>query len=134
MEKLFNNTSIFVGIIGGATAKLLGGWDTLLYCLLAVMVLDYITGVLKAVANKNLSSRIGFVGLIKKIMIFIVVACSVILTKITGDVIPLREVTVVFFSCNEMLSLLENAAEFINIPPKLKSVLLQLRDKEDKDE
>lgn len=133
MEKLFNNVSITTGIIGGIITKLFGSSDTLLYCLLAVIILDYITGVLRAIYSKTLSSEIGFMGLIRKVMIFIVVACSVILTKITDNVIPIRETTIMFFLCNEIISLLENAAEFINIPPKLKSILLQLRDKEDKD-
>ncbi len=133
MEKLFNNISITAGLLGGIIAKALGGSDTLLYCLLAVIILDYATGVLRAIMNKTLSSSIGFKGLIKKVMIFIVVACSVILSKITDNVIPIRETTIMFFVCNEIISVLENAAEFVNIPPKMKSVLLQLRNTENEE-
>lgn len=129
MEKLFNHFSIWAGIVGGITANLLGGFDDLLYSLLVLVVLDYITGICKAVYNKELSSHKGFKGLLGKIIIFIVVACSVIITRLTGDVIPLRETTIVFFISNELISILENAAEFTALPPCIKDILLQLRSK-----
>ena len=97
--------------------------------ILLFAVLDYFTGIVKAIYKKELSSAIGFKGLVKKVMVFVVVAVAYNVQKLTGDVIPLREVVIVFFICNEALSILENAAEFINIPPQLKAVLLQLRDK-----
>lgn len=129
MEKLFNTTSITAGILGGYLIKLLGGADTLLYCLLIAVIMDYTTGILKAIANKRLSSKVGFKGLTGKVMIFMIVACSVIISKLTEGIIPLRETTIMFFICNEIISLLENAAEFVNIPPKLREILLQLRQK-----
>ena len=72
---------------------------------------------------------IGFKGIVKKIMVFVVIAVAYNVQRMTGDTIPLREIVIVFFICNEALSVLENAAEFINIPQQLKDVLLQLRDK-----
>lgn len=72
---------------------------------------------------------IGFKGIVKKIMVFVVIAVAYNVQRMTGDTIPLREIVIVFFICNEALSILENAAEFINIPQQLKDVLLQLRDK-----
>lgn len=92
-------------------------------------MLDYFTGILKAVYKKELSSAIGFKGIVKKIMVFVVIAVAYNVQRMTGDTIPLREIVIVFFICNEALSILENAAEFINIPQQLKDVLLQLRDK-----
>ena len=92
-------------------------------------ILDYFTGILKAVYKKELSSAIGFKGIVKKIMVFVVIAVAYNVQRMTGDTIPLREIVIVFFICNEALSILENAAEFINIPQQLKDVLLQLRDK-----
>ena len=80
-------------------------------------------------AKKELSSAIGFKGIVKKIMVFVVIAVAYNVQRMTGDTIPLREIVIVFFICNEALSILENAAEFINIPQQLKDVLLQLRDK-----
>ena len=129
IEKMFNGVSIVGGIVGGFLCQWLGGWDVILKALIALVILDYITGVLKAIATKTLSSQIGFKGLIRKIVIFIVIATAVIIQSVVGDAIPLREVTIIFFLCNEGISLLENASEFVPIPDKLKDTLIQLRDK-----
>lgn len=129
MGKMFNLISVISGVVGGFIAYLFGGWDVMLYTILLFTVLDYFTGVLKAFYKKQLSSEIGFKGIIKKIMVFIVVAVAYNVQKMTGNAIPLREIVIVFFICNEALSILENAAEFISIPQQLKDVLLQLRDK-----
>lgn len=129
MEKMFNLFSAIGGIIGGFIVSLFGGWDMMLYTILLFAVLDYFTGILKAIYKKVLSSEIGFKGIVKKIMVFVVIAVAYNVQKLTGDMIPLREIVIVFFICNEALSVLENAAEFIKIPQQLKDVLLQLRDK-----
>lgn len=129
MEKLFNGFSIVGGIVGGFLCQVLGGWDVILKALVALVILDYITGVLKAVSTKTLSSAVGFKGLIRKIVIFIVIATAVIVQSVIGDAIPLREIVIIFFVCNEGISLLENASEFVPIPKKLKDTLIQLRDK-----
>ena len=131
MEKLWNGISVIIGILGGIGVKLFGGFDKLLATIIVLVVLDYITGILKAVMTKTLSSEIGFKGIIKKIIVFIVIAVSVCIQGLIGDNIPLREITIMFFVCNEALSLLENAAMFVPIPDKLKDVLLQLRDKKE---
>lgn len=129
MGKMFNLISIIGGVVGGFIVSLFGGWDAMLYTILLFAVLDYFTGLLKAFYKKQLSSEIGFKGIIKKIMVFVVVAVAYNVQRMTGNAIPLREIVIVFFICNEALSILENAAEFINIPQQLKDVLLQLRDK-----
>lgn len=129
IEKLFNGASIAGGIVGGFLCHWLGGWDVILKALVALVVLDYITGVLKAIATKTLSSAVGFKGLIRKIVIFIVVATAVIVQSVVGDAIPLREIVIIFFICNEGISLLENASEFVPIPEGLKNTLIQLREK-----
>ena len=134
MEKLFNWISVIGGVIGGFLAYWLGGWDALLKTIVCLAVLDYITGWIKAVYNKQLSSEIGFKGLLKKIVMFIVIAVSYAIQGLMGGKVPLREVVIMFYIANEALSLLENAAEFIPVPDKLKEVLLQLRDKDSEDE
>lgn len=134
MSKLFNTFSIVGAIVGGFLCQWLGGWDVILKALVALVVLDYFTGVLKAIVTKTLSSAVGFKGLVKKIFIFIVVATGVIVQGVIGDSIPLREIVIIFFICNEGISLLENASEFVPIPAKLKETLIQLRDKSDKGE
>lgn len=134
MEKLFNWISVVGGVIGGFLAYWLGGWDALLKTIVCLAVLDYITGWIKAFYNKQLSSEIGFKGLLKKIVMFIVIAVSYAIQGLMGGKVPLREVVIMFYIANEALSLLENAAEFIPVPDKLKEVLLQLRDKDSEGE
>lgn len=129
VTKMFNGISIAGGIVGGFLCQWLGGWDVILKALVALVILDYITGVLKAIYTKTLSSHVGFKGLIRKIIIFIVVATAVIVQSVIGDSIPLREIVIIFFVCNEGISLLENASEFVPIPEKLKETLIQLREK-----
>ena len=134
MDKLFNWISIVGGVIGGFLAYWLGGWDALLKTIVGLAVLDYITGCIKAIYNKQLSSEIGFKGLLKKIVMFIVIAVAYAIQGLMGGTVPLREVVIMFYIANEALSLLENAAEFIPVPDKLKEVLLQLRDKDSEGE
>lgn len=129
MEKYFNTVSILVGIVGGFICKHLGGFDMLLGVIITLVVLDYLTGILKAIYNKQLSSEVGYKGIIKKVFIFIVIATAYEIQKVVGNNIPLREMTLVFFISNEAISLLENASEFIPIPEQLRDVLVQLRDK-----
>ena len=132
MEKYLNEISVGFGLIGGFICKFLGGWDMLLKAIVILVVLDYVTGLLKAIYNKSLSSEIGFKGLIRKIIIFVVIATAYVIQGIVGDAIPLREITILFFIANESLSLLENASEFVPIPEKLKDTLIQLREEENK--
>ena len=129
--KLFNTASVVFGLVGGFICQALGGWDVILKALVALVILDYVTGVLKALSTKTLSSAVGFKGLIKKTVIFIVVATAVIIQSVIGKAVPLREITIIFFLCNEGISLLENAAEFVPIPEKLRETLIQLREKSD---
>lgn len=129
MDKLFNWISVIAGMLGGFLSYWLGGWDVLLKTIVFLAITDYITGLIKGFYLKELSSEIGFRGLLKKIVIFIVIAVAFVIQKMLGDNIPLREVVITFYIANEGLSLLENAAVFAPIPEKLKEVLLQLRDK-----
>lgn len=73
------NKTIFdvtIGVVGGVIAFLFGAADGLLYALIAFVVLDYITGIISAVIQRKLSSRIGFDGIFKKIMVFVLVAIA----------------------------------------------------------
>lgn len=127
-DKIFNWISIVGGVAGGFLCNALGGWDVILKALVALVIMDYATGILKAIYTKTLSSSIGFKGLIRKSVIFVVVATAVIVESVLGGSIPLREIVIIFFVCNEGISLLENASQFIPIPDKLKETLIQLRD------
>lgn len=130
MEKMFNSISIAFGVIGGLIVSFLGGWDGLAITLVSFIVLDWITGLLKAIYNKNLSSYTGFKGIIKKVVILIVVGVAVLLETNMG--IPaIREIVMMFFIANEGISLLENVSQMgIPFPEKLKDILIQLRNKE----
>ena len=133
MEKYFNNVSVVFSVVGGGLAWLFGGWDILLWTLVGFIILDYLTGLAKGWKTKTLSSETGFEGLIKKIMILTLVVMANFLQKLIGEAVPIREIVILFFISNEGISLLENAALFIDIPPQLRDALLQIRDK-DKEE
>lgn len=128
MEKYVNWTSVIIGTVGGWFAGILGGWDVLLKTILFLVVLDFITGWIKAMYTKQLSSEVGFRGILKKVMVLIVIVAANILQQLIGQAIPIREVVIMFFIANEGLSLLENAAVLIPVPDALKEVLLQIRD------
>lgn len=124
---IFNKVSVILGVVGGYAAAFLGGWDKFLVALVTLIVIDYASGVIKAIYTKQLSSEIGYRGIAKKVLLLLIVALSVVLQKILPGALPLREITILFFVANEGLSILENAAEIIPLPAQLKSVLLQIR-------
>ena len=123
--------------IGGALGAVLGGWDGFLYALIAFVVIDYLTGVLVAILNHKLSSSVGFHGIVKKVVIFFLVAVAHIIDAYiiqNGSVI--RTVVIFFYLSNEGISILENVSLLgLPVPQKLKDVLEQLKDNEEgKDE
>lgn len=122
--------------VGGFLGWFLGGWDGFLYALLAFVVLDYLTGVLCAIADKKLSSEIGFKGIARKVLIFLLVGIANILdAQIIGTGSVLRTAVVFFYLSNEGVSILENAGHLgLPIPEKLKAVLEQLHDRNDEEE
>ena len=109
----------------------LGGFDIALKSLLIIIIIDYITGVLSAIYNKKLSSKIGFRGIIKKFSYIFIVALSVVLDKILGNTGTVRNLVIYFFVANDGISILENVSEMnIPLPKKLIEILEQLKDKE----
>ena len=127
MEKYLNGASILIGVVGGFLANLLGGMDTILHALMFLVIFDYITGLVKAWKLKEISSSVGFHGLVKKVLIFAVVAVAVEVEKVLGGAIPLREIVIMFYLSNEGISFLENIAEFLPLPEKLKEAFQQIR-------
>ena len=128
LEKYFNTISKWLAVLGGGLVWMLGGWDNFLMALVTLMCVDYVTGVLKAINNKELSSKKGMDGIVKKIYIIAVVAVAVVCERI--GIPTVREITIVFFVANEALSILENAGKMgLPIPDALKDVLVQLREK-----
>ena len=125
--KSFNEISLVFAGLGSVLLGFLGGMDNLLHALLFMIVLDFLTGLIKSVVNKKLSSKIGSKGIAKKVMVLLVVAVAVEVEILIGQAIPLREVVILFYLSNEGISLLENVSEFLPIPQKLKDYFLQLR-------
>jgi len=119
-----------IAAAGGYVVYWLGGLDQLLTTLIAMVVLDYLTGLLSAWHNKVLSSRVGFQGIAKKVMTLAIIALAYTVEGLAG--VPLREITIMFFIVNEALSILENAAKTgLPIPQKLQGVLKQLKGKDE---
>lgn len=128
MEKLFNGISVMFSVIGGGVAYIFGGWDMLLWTLLVFIMLDYVTGILKGIYTKTLSSGMSFKGLLKKIEILILVVVANTVQILLGGSVPVREIVITFYIANEGISILENAAVILpDMPPKLKEILLQIR-------
>ena len=121
-----------LGVVGATIAKALGGWDVALQVLVALIALDYLTGVIVAIAEKKLNSDVGFRGLLKKMMIFALVYVSVLVSSATGSDF-IRLLVIMFYIANEAISVLENAGKLgVPYPKKLKELLEQL--KKDNDE
>lgn len=116
--------------IGGTLiVELLGGWDMAIYVLLLFMVIDYLTGIMRAIKDKELSSAIGINGIFKKMMILFIIAVAVGIDDITGTDGAIRMLAILFYAGMEGISILENAARLgVPVPDKLKDVLLQLKE------
>lgn len=125
---------VFTGV-GGWLGYFLGGCDGLLYALVLFVVVDYITGVMCAAADHKLSSEVGFKGICRKVLIFLLVGIGHVLdAQIIGTGSVLRTAVIFFYLSNEGVSLLENAGHLgLPIPEKLKVVLEQLHDRAEKD-
>ena len=122
--------------IGGWLGYFLGGLDGLLYALLVFVVLDYLTGIIRAIAEHELSSTVGFKGIAKKTILFALVGVAHTLDKhVVGGGAALRTATIFYELSNEGLSILENASCLgLPVPEKLKEALAQLHNRETKDE
>ncbi|QKN23185.1 MULTISPECIES: phage holin family protein [Caproicibacterium] len=136
MKEFWNSIQFVFAAIGGWLGFFLGGCDGLLYALLLFVICDYITGVLCAVSDKKLSSEVGFRGICRKVLIFLLVGIgNVIDVQVLGQPGVLRTAIIFFYLSNEGLSLTENAAHLgLPIPEKLKTVLEQLHDRDEKED
>lgn len=135
MKEFWASIQVIFAGIGGWLGWFLGGCDGLLYALIAFVVIDYITGVMCAIADKKLSSATGFKGICRKVLIFLLVGIAHILdVNIIGSGSVLRTAAVFFYISNEGVSIMENAAHLgLPVPVKLKEVLEQLHDRAEKD-
>ena len=116
-------TSIWTFIV-----YLIGGIDNALITLAIMMMADYITGVISAIYNKELNSKVGLIGILKKALYFIVIIVAQRVDMLLGFENTMRSLVIYFFVANDGISILENLCEMnIPVPKKLKEVLEQLR-------
>ena len=136
MRSIWTGIQIAFSAIGGFIGWLLGGFDGFLYALIAFAVIDYITGVMCAISDKRLSSEVGFKGICRKVLIFVLVGIgNLVDVYVLGEAGVLRTAVIFFYFSNEGVSLLENSAHLgLPIPQKLKSVLEQLHNRNEKEE
>lgn len=136
MKEFWNTIQFIFAGIGGWLGWFLGSYDGLLYALLVFVIVDYITGVMCAIADHSLSSEVGFKGICRKVLIFVLVGIANILdVQVVGTGSVLRTAIIFFYISNEGVSLLENAGHLgLPIPEKLKSVLEQLHDRAEEKE
>ena len=135
IDILWSKIQMAVAALGGWLGYFLGGMDGMMIALIVFMSLDYITGVMCAIADKKLSSAVGFKGICKKVLILMLVGLAHIVDlHVIGTGSALRGAVLCFYLSNEGLSLLENAAHLgLPVPDKLKAVLSQLHGREDKE-
>ena len=133
MKEIWTWIQIAFSALGGFVGWFLGGTDGFLYALLAFVIIDYITGILCAVADKTLSSEVGFKGICRKVLIFALVGIgNIVDIYVMGEAGILRTAVIFFYLSNEGVSLLENSAHLgLPIPEKLKTVLSQLHHREE---
>ncbi len=125
VQALFTAAGVFIGWF-------LGGFDGFMYALLAFVVIDYLTGIMVAVLEKKLSSEIGFRGIFKKILIFILVGIgNIIDVYIIGNGSAVRTAVIFFYISNEGISIFENIGKIgLPIPEKLKRALEQINEED----
>ena len=136
MKEFWNTIQLIFSAVGGWLGYFLGGCDGLLYALLVFVVIDYITGVMCAINDRTLSSDVGFRGICRKVLIFLLVGIANILdVQVIGTGSVLRTAVIFFYISNEGVSLLENAAHLgLPVPEKIKIVLEQLHDRSESEE
>lgn len=134
MKEFWNTIQLAFAAVGGWLGYFLGGCDGLLYALIAFVAIDYITGVMCAISDKTLSSEVGFKGICRKVLIFLLVGIgNIIDVQVLGSPGVLRTAVIFFYLSNEGVSLIENAAHLgLPVPDKLKAVLEQLYDRAEK--
>ena len=135
MKEFWNTIQLAFAAVGGWLGYFLGGCDGLLYALIAFVAIDYITGVMCAIADKSLSSEVGCKGICRKVLIFLLVGIGHIVdAQVIGNGGVMRTAVIFFYLSNEGISLIENAAHLgLPVPDKLKEVLEQLHDRESTD-
>lgn len=131
MDKFLEYLKYLVMVGGTGITWLLGAWDTAIIVLIAFMVIDYVTGVIKGWYTEQLSSDVGLKGIARKFLIVLVLCVAVLLDRLlnTGTWV-FRTLACYFYIANEGISILENVIVLgLPVPEQLKNALVQLQDK-----
>jgi len=136
MKEFWNSIQLIFTVLGGWLGYFLGGCDGLLIALIIFVVVDYLTGMMCAVSDKQLSSKVGFKGICRKVLIITLVGvANIIDIQVIGTGSVFRTAVIFFYLSNEGVSLLENAAHLgLPIPKKLKDILEQLHNRVEEDD
>ena len=131
MKTVWNWIQVVLAAIGGGLGWFFGEMDGFFYALIAFVVIDYLTGVMCAIIDKTLSSNVGFKGICRKVLIFLLVGiANIVDVQVIGTGSVLRTAVIFFYLSNEGVSLLENAAHLgLPVPEKMKDILAQLHDR-----
>ena len=125
MKEIINS---IVSVICTGFLYLLGGIDVAMTCLLVAIVLDYISGIMKAYVTKQLSSKIGFNGIVKKVGVLLIVMLAVLVDRVTGETGAIRTLVIYYFVANEGLSIIENLGQAgVPIPESIRKALKALK-------
>lgn len=129
-ESMKEGICSILGMLLTYVVYLLGGIDIAMQCLLIAIVLDYISGMVKAFNLKQLSSKVGFKGIMKKVGVLLIVMLGVLVDRVTGDTGAIRTLVIYYFVANEGLSIIENLSlAGVPIPKGLKKALKALKEK-----
>lgn len=133
MREIVNGFQFAITVLGAFVGGLIGGLDSLAYALVLFVIVDYITGIMAGIVEKKISSEVGFKGIFRKVVIFILVSIAHIIdSKILGNGSAIRTAVIFFYISNEGISILENSGRIgLPIPQKLMDILHQLNKEDD---
>jgi toxin secretion/phage lysis holin len=128
MEDMIEHIRLILAFVGGILGCIFGGFNSLIYALTAFVAIDYITGVLLAIRDKKISSEVGYKGIVRKFLIFLIVSMGNIMDNyVLGTGSTLRTLVIMFYMANEGISILENAGQLgLPIPKKLREAIEKL--------
>jgi len=130
-----NGEKLTFGMIGAGLSYIFGSFDSMLATLLIFIVIDFVSGFIRAWVKKEFESRVFYIGGVKKIGILAIVAIATQLDRVVlGDNIILRSVTISYYIANEAFSVLENYGGLgLPLPKALKNALKKLKEDNDND-
>ncbi|MGX2958058.1 phage holin family protein [Peribacillus sp. JNUCC 23] len=130
MERLDVFFKVAATLAGGVTGYLFGGWEALINTLLVFVAIDYLSGLIASAVEGKLSSKIGFRGIAKKVMIFAIVAVAHLIDRVIGENDLVRDAAIYFYMANELLSIIENAGRTgLIVPEQIKGMVQVLKGK-----